>query len=106
MAKFSGLQAVTANLLCSGAAVYLTPYKTWSPRFGDAALFRTAEDVADAVAFGEAEVEARVVLDPYAFDCTQDGDRVAPKSVREVIRADGPSVARELNARSVGEAVA
>ncbi len=103
MARFSGLQAVTANLLCSGAAVYLTPYKTWSPRFLDAALFRTAEDAAEAVAFGEAEVEARVVLDPYAFDCVEEDGVLQPKSVREVIRAGGPSVARALNARAFGD---
>ncbi len=104
MAKFSGLQAVTANLLCSGAAVYLTEAHTWSPRFLDAALFREPGDAAAALTFGAAEVEARIVLDPYAFDCIEVGEDVRPKTVREVIRAGGPSVATALNARAIGNA--
>lgn len=104
MAKFSGLQAITANLLCSGAVVYLTDAQTWSPQFADAELFRTKDAVDTALAVAAEDVEKRIVLDPYAFDCREDGTSVHPASVRETVRAGGPTVATQLNTRAVGSA--
>ena len=90
--KGARFQAVTANRLSDGEVVYLTADNQWAETF-------PAADIADGAAAGEALLARALpadfelhVLEPYLFEVLQDGAHFKPASVREIIRAAGPTV--------------
>lgn len=87
------LQAVTANRLADGAVVFLTAASGWSVRLADAALADTPDAAAALLAAGEAAQAASVVVGPYLFAVRRDGVGIAAISLRERIRAEGPTTA-------------
>ena len=84
------MQALTANRLRDGAVVYRTGGGQWSPRIVDAVIFE--QDGAAALAAAEADVIENLVvgLDLIAVTRTPDGPK--PVSLREQIRAYGPTI--------------
>lgn len=102
-------QAVTANRLSDGEVVYLAPDGRWSERLDDC---RTAAGTADSEAMMEAGVraeQARVVIGAYLFEveCAPPpeggagGVTLRPAQLREVIRARGPTVRRDLGKQAL-----
>ncbi|MDG2495575.1 MAG: DUF2849 domain-containing protein [Alphaproteobacteria bacterium] len=94
--KGARFQAVTANRLSDGEVVYLTADNQWAETF-------PAADIADGGAAGEALLARALpadfelhVLEPYLFEVLQDGAHFKPASVREIIRAAGPTVRLDL----------
>ncbi len=95
-AKGARFQAVTANRLSDGEVVYLSTDNNWVEVF-------TQADIADGAEAAEAllrrampeDFEARV-LEPYLFEVLEDGSFYKPASVRETIRAAGPTVRLDL----------
>jgi hypothetical protein len=94
--KGARFKAVTANRLSDGEVVYLTADNQWAETF-------PAADIADGAAAGEALLARALpadfelhVLEPYLFEVLQDGAHFKPASVREIIRAAGPTVRLDL----------
>lgn len=94
--KGARFQAVTANRLSDGEVVYLTADNQWAETF-------PAADIGDGAAAGEALLARALpadfelhVLEPYLFEVLQDGAHFKPASVREIIRAAGPTVRLDL----------
>ena len=95
-AKGARFQAVTANRLSDGEVVYFSADNRWVESFTEA-------DVADGTEAAEAllarampdDFEAHV-LEPYLFEVLEDGRFYKPASVRETIRAAGPTVRLDL----------
>jgi len=79
---------VTANVLRTGAVVYLTADARWSEQLADAAIAVDAEALKQLEADATAAVLHNEVTAVYAFDVRVVGGRPEPKSVREKIRAD------------------
>lgn len=91
MAKSKGTHfVVSASLTESGAPAYLGQ-RGWSPRFSEAAPF-SAEAEANARAQRADTEEQRVVSDPYTFAVILESGKPVPLSMRERIRAEGPTV--------------
>ena len=94
--KGARFQAVTANRLSDGEVVYLTPDNQWAETFA-------AADITDGPEAGDvllaralpADFELHV-LEPYLFEVLQDASHFKPASVREIIRAAGPTVRLDL----------
>ncbi|MCW5772106.1 MAG: DUF2849 domain-containing protein [Rhodospirillaceae bacterium] len=85
------LQALTANRLSDGAVVYLAADGRWIADFGD---LRLAADEAAAGALleeGARAVAAARVVGPYLIAVSRDESGLRPASLRERIRAAGPS---------------
>jgi hypothetical protein len=91
MSDTDSKKIMTANRLDDGSIVYMT-VKDSRPHW--------VHDIAEALAFGEgevsdmesmahAEVAANVVVSPYVIDTTVSS---APTSVKEAVRAAGPSI--------------
>lgn len=85
-------KVITANRLSDGFVIYLTKHGKdlgWSTRIEDAAIFH--DSVVDRVLrLAEGEVEANVVVGPYAIEIL---DKHRPLGTRESIRASGgPSI--------------
>ena len=87
---------LTANRLRNGETVYYTAAGSWSPYVTEAKVARTAEE-ADALAkTGAAAYAANLVVDVAVIDIAP-GAPVKPAHIREVIRAQGPTVRVDLN---------
>jgi hypothetical protein len=88
--------AITAWRLRDGEVVFRRADGSWAERFAEAEVL-LAKDAADAALAGSAaDVKARVVVNPYLFEVAEEDGHAAPKSVRERIRAQGPTVRPDL----------
>ena len=80
---------ITASLTETGAPTYLREDRTWTPKLQEAFAIADATDKDDRLA-GAAKEEA-VVCDPYAIAVVLDGSTIDPMTMRENIRATGPT---------------
>jgi hypothetical protein len=90
--NLSGAQAVTANRLGDGSIVFLTEASQWSPRVCDSAVAQDAATASALMAIANKAAADRIVVGPYLFEVSVDDGVVRPVSVRETIRAAGPTV--------------
>jgi hypothetical protein len=81
-------KAVTAWDLRTGRVVYWTAKGTWSKDVADAAPL--TGEAADA-ALAEAKAQYRLVADPYFMEVGAQGGVAGRETVRENIRAAGPT---------------
>jgi hypothetical protein len=103
-AKGAQFQAVTGNRLVDGEVVYFTSSGAWAEAF-DAAAIAEGGEAADALLAqaSPADIEAHV-LDPYLFEViAQDDGSYLPASVRETIRAKGPTIRPDLGKQAAQE---
>ena len=92
-------QILTANRLRSGEVVYWAR-GAWVGALDDAEVFTDEALAQDALkAAGEA-VRDRIVVNPYLFDVRREAGVLRPVKEREIIRAAGPSVRRDLGKQS------
>lgn len=73
----------------SGAPAYMKLDHSWTPRFAEAGVVSDAAQRDELLAV--AEKQERAVCDPYSFAVVVDGGVPQALSVRERIRAEGPS---------------
>jgi hypothetical protein len=86
-------QVLTANRLDDGEVVYLAADGAWVERLEEARVLVAAADGEGALGIGQAAERDRVVVHAYLFDITPDR---RPVKMREIIRAAGPTVRRDL----------
>lgn len=89
-------QVLTANLVLDGEVVYWRQDGSWALCLSDAYVFATADTVDAGLASAEGAVAEQKIMDPYLFTVSLDGDDITPSSVREKIRAKGPTVRLDL----------
>jgi hypothetical protein len=92
-------QIVTANRLIDGIVVFQDKAGGWSEDFARAAAH---EDATAALACAGEDVAASLVVDPYAIEVELRNGHYAPKTLREAIRAAGPTVRRDLGKQADG----
>lgn len=94
---------ITANNLGDGLVVFLTATGGWSTDIAAARIIGSGELDA-ALAYGKAQHDARIVIEPYEIDVELTDGVPVPQRLRERIRAaKGPTVAygeAELAART------
>jgi hypothetical protein len=90
-AQHMPLFVITASRLRDGAIVWRLASGSWSERFADAAPIEEAA-VAAALDDAGADIRAQRVVGVYKVAVTATAAGLAPVSVRETIRAQGPSV--------------
>jgi hypothetical protein len=84
--------AVTANRLRDGAVVYRTADGSWSTEFAASGRLESAAE-AEAIAAAAGAVNGPdAVVGAYAITIEVDGATIRPTSMRERIRAEGPTV--------------
>lgn len=89
-------KAVTANRLHDGRVVYLAADGGWSEWLADAAWSDVEDGQAALLARGEEDAAAAVVVEPYLFEVAVEGRAPRAASLREAIRAAGPTVRLDL----------
>ena len=88
--------AVTAWQLKGGDVVYQRADSGWTLKFDDAAVYHAKPEADAALARANKDVEARLVVGAYLFEVAEQDGIAVPASVREKIRAKGPTVRTDL----------
>ena len=88
-------KAITAWETATGKSVWMTQVGTWSDDAGKAAAF--TGEVAEA-RLAEVMKQEGQVTDPYFMEVTESGGITGRETIRETIRATGPTVAYGANA--------
>jgi len=81
-------QVITANDFASGGVVYLGE-EGWQGNLSQAIVFNDDQSAADALAAHNIPSE---VVGVYAIEVQVDGGAIKPVHIREVLRAEGPSL--------------
>ena len=93
MTKMFSPQVLTANRLRAGDVVYLGPGGVWITDLTRAAVARDAAQLSALEVLATGGVQQQKVVGVYAIDVELSGDKPAPRSVKETIRAKrGPTV--------------
>lgn len=93
------VQLLTANRLRDGAVVYWCD-GVWVEALAEAQSFGDDATADAALAAAGEFVKARVVVNPYFFEARVDASGIHPMKEREIIRAAGPTVRRDLGKQS------
>jgi len=83
-------KAITAWETATGRSVWMTQVGTWTGDAGKAAAF--TGEIAEA-RLAEALKQEGQVTDPYFMEVTETGGITGRETIRETIRARGPTVA-------------
>lgn len=90
------LQVLTANRLIDGEVVYLGTNGAWVEALEAARVFEAKADADASLAVGaQAELDQKIVH-AYLFDIKRSEAGLIPVKQREIIRAAGPTVRRDL----------
>lgn len=86
-------KAITAWVSATGRSVYLTKARDWSEDLADAEVF-TGTAANDVLAW--AAKDQMHVADPYFMQVTPEGKVAGRETLRESIRASGPTTNRSF----------
>ncbi len=88
-------QGVTANRLTDGAVVYLVSAGRWSELLSDVTAAESKEAAEKLLGIAEKDAATKVV-GPYLIDLDPASEEPEATSLRERLRAAGPSVRLDL----------
>ena len=95
---------ITANRLTDGVVVFQTVDDSWSEDFNRAAVLPDPQATARALARAKQDEANNIVVEPYAIVVEERNGHLAPKALREAIRATGPTIRRDLGKQALGQA--
>jgi sulfite reductase (NADPH) hemoprotein beta-component len=95
---------ITANRLADGVVVFQTADGSWSEDFNHAAVRADAPASAAALAHAKEDEAQNLIVDAYAVPVEIRNGHMAPKALREAIRAAGPTIRRDLGKQAQGQA--
>jgi len=91
-------QMVVANRLADGAVVFLAADERWCTWIGDGRVLDDADDAERALSVARRHEAENLVVEPTLIEVAVDEDGLPrPVSLRESIRAFGPSVGSGRN---------
>jgi hypothetical protein len=99
-------EMITANRLSDGLVVFLDAGGGWSEDFHKGAIVADAQAKAKALALAAQSADDNLVVDPYPIELELRAGHLAPKALREHIRATGPTVRTDLGKQRQGFAPA
>jgi len=82
---------VTGNRLHDGKVIYFAGAGIWTPTIAEARLVEE-RDSAALLAEAQAGPPPHPAVAPTLIETTRDGERVVPVTLRERIRAGGPTI--------------
>lgn len=97
-------QVITANRLGNGIVVYMTADGGWSERISSARALDGEKQVEAALDAANGAVASCIVVDPYLIDVENLGGELRPTRYRELIRALGPTVRRDIGKQAARRA--
>ena len=97
-------EMITANRLADGRVVFLDADGGWSEDFHRGAVVADPQARAAALARAQASAAANEVVDAYPIELEMRAGHLAPKALRERIRATGPTIREDLGKQAQGYA--
>ena len=97
-------EMITANRLADGLVVFLDAQGGWSEDFHQGLIVSDAAAKAAALAKGAEAAAANHIVDPYPIELELRAGHLAPKALRERIRATGPTMRTDLGKQAQGYA--
>lgn len=95
--KGARFHVITGNRLTDGEVVYFDAHNQWNTDLAKAEIMDGSETLEARMTAALAPHFQQTVIDIYAFAVEEPaGDHIQPISVREIIRAAGPTVRRDL----------
>ena len=94
-------QVLTASRLVDGDVVYWRSGR-WTEALTEADVFASEAEAAAALVQAQRFVADNVVVNAYLFDVREAPGGVRPLKEREIIRALGPSVRRDIGKQATG----
>jgi hypothetical protein len=92
-AKAGPAKVITANRLDDGIVVFLDDAGGWPLEIAKARILEDGPDLDGALAYAKDQHDARVIVEPYPIDVeVKEGGLPVPVRLRELIRAQGPTV--------------
>ena len=95
---------ITANRLTDGVVVFQASDDSWTEDFNRAAVLTDPQATAVALKRAKEDDANNLVVDPYAIVVEERNGHLAPKALREAIRATGPTIRRDLGKQALGQA--
>jgi hypothetical protein len=95
---------ITANRLTDGVVVFQMIDQGWSEDFNRAAVLSDSQATVEALKRAKQDEANNLVVDPYAIAVEERNGHLAPKALREAIRATGPTIRRDLGKQALGQA--
>ncbi len=95
-------EVITANRLADGLVVFLAADGGWTEDFHKGAVFADPQAKAHALSVAASAADANVVVEPYPIELELRAGHLAPKALRERIRASGPTVRVDLGKQTEG----
>jgi hypothetical protein len=95
-------EMITANRLADGLVVFLDAEGGWTEDFHRGAVVADAEAKAAALETASRATAGNHVVDAYAIELEMRAGHLAPKALRERIRASGPTVRVDLGKQAQG----
>ncbi len=95
------MKAITANRLVDGEVVWLSHNGVWVEFVEAAWILGIDEDMTKALDFAKAGEDRQYVLGTYAIDLELKDGHLLPKSLKERIRAQGPTTRPDLGKQAV-----
>jgi hypothetical protein len=95
---------ITANRLTDGVVVFQTADDSWTEDFNRAAVLPDTQATAEGLKRAKQDEANNIVVDAYAVAVEERNGHLAPKALREAIRAAGPTIRRDLGKQALGQA--
>lgn len=95
-------EMITANRLADGLVVFLDAAGGWSEDFHQGAIVAETAAKAKALDIAAQAAAANLIVDPYPIELELRAGHLAPKALRERIRATGPTVRADLGKQGQG----
>lgn len=89
-------QMIIANRLADGLVVFWAGESRWVEAIAEGAVLEEGEPAEQALASAKDDETRCLIIDPNLIEVVEDAGQRRPTSVREAIRAFGPSVRTDL----------
>ncbi|HMF07325.1 MAG TPA: DUF2849 domain-containing protein [Methylocella sp.] len=83
---------ISANRLADGIVVYAGHGGAWVEKLNQARIFASKEEAEAGLSLAQDDVARNLVVEPFLVDVTQDANGLRPSTLRDSIRAQGPTI--------------
>lgn len=86
------VHVISANRLADGVVVYLDPNGSWAQGLSGARIFPTKAEAEAAFLAAQEDAKRNLIVEPCLVEVKKDPAGMRPVTLRETIRAQGPTI--------------
>lgn len=85
-------KVISANRLADGIVVYAGRDGSWSEQLGQAQVFASKAEAEAGLLIAQNDAKRNLVVEPVVVEVTEDAGGLRAVTLREIIRARGPTI--------------